>query len=63
VPLTISSARFIALRSWDSKKFPLPFNRITVTVHESILVSQQNFDAIGARIIQALGGPDRAVAA
>ncbi len=27
VPLTISASRFIPWPSWDSKKFPLPFNR------------------------------------
>ena len=33
VPLTITPSRYIMWPSWDSKKFPLPFGRICVTVH------------------------------
>lgn len=54
VPLSISSARFIPWPSWDSKRFPLPFNRIRVTIHEAICVNQQNFDEAGSRIVSAL---------
>lgn len=57
VPLTISSSRFIRWTSWDSKKFPLPFSRITVTVHESAYVHPQNFMEAGAYIARTLGGP------
>lgn len=44
VPLTITASRFIAWPSWDSKRFPLPFNRIRVRVHQAISASYQNFD-------------------
>jgi lysophospholipid acyltransferase (LPLAT)-like uncharacterized protein len=56
VPLTISAERFITWPSWDSKKFPLPFSRIQVTVHETIRVSHQNFDEAGRQIVAVLGG-------
>jgi lysophospholipid acyltransferase (LPLAT)-like uncharacterized protein len=56
VPLTISASRFVSWRSWDSKKFPLPFSQIKVTVHKAISVTQYNFDEIGTRIKAALGG-------
>ena len=56
VPLTISSERFIAWPSWDSKKFPFPFNRIRVTVHETIRVSCQTFDNAGEQIVAIMGG-------
>jgi hypothetical protein len=32
VLLTISSSRFISWPSWDSKKFPLPFGRVSVLI-------------------------------
>ena len=57
VPITISASRFIPWPSWDAKKFPLPFTRIKVTVHEAMRVSRENFDEIGRRIVNALGGP------
>jgi lysophospholipid acyltransferase (LPLAT)-like uncharacterized protein len=57
VPLTISASRFIPWPSWDSKRFPLPFNRIRVTVHEAIAVNGVNFDEVGTRIKIAIGGP------
>lgn len=33
VPFTISATRFVSWPSWDSKRFPLPFSGIRVTVH------------------------------
>jgi lysophospholipid acyltransferase (LPLAT)-like uncharacterized protein len=54
VPLTISATRFISVPSWDGKKHPLPFNRISVVVHEAIYVDRHNFDEISARIVRAL---------
>jgi lysophospholipid acyltransferase (LPLAT)-like uncharacterized protein len=59
VPLTISASRFVSWPSWDSKKFPLPFSRIKITVHEAICVTCHNFDDVGARIESSLGGPDK----
>jgi lysophospholipid acyltransferase (LPLAT)-like uncharacterized protein len=56
VPLTISSSRFISWPSWDAKKFPLPFGKVSVVVHHAIRVNRHNFDECGARIIDALGG-------
>jgi lysophospholipid acyltransferase (LPLAT)-like uncharacterized protein len=41
VPLTISASRFIPVPSWDSKKHPMPFNRIKVVVQEAIYVDGQ----------------------
>jgi lysophospholipid acyltransferase (LPLAT)-like uncharacterized protein len=58
VPVTICSTRFISWRSWDSKRFPLPFNRIKVIAHEAIHVNKRNFEQAGARIVKALGGPE-----
>lgn len=54
VPLTIRSSRFLRLRTWDDKRFPLPFSRITVTVQEPIVVESWNLDEAGARIVRAL---------
>jgi lysophospholipid acyltransferase (LPLAT)-like uncharacterized protein len=54
VPLTISATRFISWPSWDSKKFPLPFNRIRVTVQQAVGVSDQNFDEAGRQIVSLL---------
>jgi lysophospholipid acyltransferase (LPLAT)-like uncharacterized protein len=56
VLLTISSSRFISWPSWDSKKFPLPFGRVRVVVHDAIRVNHHNFDESSTRIIDALGG-------
>lgn len=54
VPLSLASSRYIPLRSWDSKKFPLPFNRITIKVHQRIFVTAQNFDSAADQITAAL---------
>jgi lysophospholipid acyltransferase (LPLAT)-like uncharacterized protein len=59
VPLTICSSRYIPWPSWDSKKFPLPFSRFKVIFHERIWVHRHNFDDAAARIVKALGSPDR----
>ena len=63
VPLTISASRVVSWPSWDSKKFPLPFGRIRVTVHRPITVNGKNFEEAGRLIAGALGGSDRAAAA
>jgi len=55
VPLAISASRFIAIRSWDSKKHPLPFSRIRVIVHEAIHVDRANLDETASQIVAALG--------
>ncbi len=60
VPLTLSASRFIPWPSWDSKKFPLPFSRITVTVDQALIVTHENFDEIAARIQNVLGNGPRA---
>jgi lysophospholipid acyltransferase (LPLAT)-like uncharacterized protein len=54
-PLTISASRFIPWPSWDSERFPLPFSRIRVTVHQALVVTRGNFDKIGLRIKDVLG--------
>ena len=56
VPLTIRSSRYVPLPTWDSKRVPLPFSRITVTIEEAIPVERSNFDDAAARIVRALGG-------
>ena len=50
----ISSSRFLRAHYWDSKKFPLPFNRITVSVQRKIFVTRQNFDSAAGQITGAL---------
>jgi lysophospholipid acyltransferase (LPLAT)-like uncharacterized protein len=63
VPLTIAPSRYVVWPSWDSKKFPVPFGRIRVTVHEPIPVNGRNFEEAGRLIVAALGTADRAAAA
>jgi lysophospholipid acyltransferase (LPLAT)-like uncharacterized protein len=60
VPLAISPSRFVSWPSWDSKNVPLPFSHVRVFVHEAICVNPGNFDEVGARIVAALGSPDKA---
>ena len=55
VPLTITPSRYISWPSWDSKKFPVPFSRIRVTVHRPIAVNVANFEEAGRLIVAALG--------
>jgi lysophospholipid acyltransferase (LPLAT)-like uncharacterized protein len=54
VPLSITSSRYFPFPSWDSKKFPLPFNRITVKIRQRIFVTAQNFDSAAEQITAAL---------
>ena len=67
VPLSIASARYLPLPTWDSKRIPLPFNRIVVTVHEAVPVTLGNFQEASARIVGALArstsGPSRPIVA
>jgi len=55
VPLVISASHFIPMRSWDSKRHPLPFGKIKVVIHEAIYVDHQNFEESAKRIMSALG--------
>jgi lysophospholipid acyltransferase (LPLAT)-like uncharacterized protein len=63
VPLTIACARGVPVQSWDSKRFPLPFNRFTVTVHEPVHVTRENFDEAGTRVVEALATGERSAQA
>jgi lysophospholipid acyltransferase (LPLAT)-like uncharacterized protein len=63
VPLTFTASRCVVWPSWDSKKLPLPFGRIRMTVHRPIAVNRTNFEDAGRLIAAALEGSDRAVAA
>lgn len=63
VPLTIVASPHILWPSWDSKKFPVPFGRIRITVHCPITVNTGNFEEAGQLIVTALGGAIRAAAA
>jgi lysophospholipid acyltransferase (LPLAT)-like uncharacterized protein len=66
VPLTIAPSRYVSWPSWDSKRFPIPFGRVQVTVHSPITVNQTNFEEAGRLVVAALGGPggsDHAAAA
>jgi lysophospholipid acyltransferase (LPLAT)-like uncharacterized protein len=60
VPLTMSSSRFVHWPSWDSKKLPLPFSQINMTVHKAILVSPDNLEESSAKIVRALGTRNKA---
>jgi lysophospholipid acyltransferase (LPLAT)-like uncharacterized protein len=54
IPLTISASRAISVRSWDSKKHPIPFSRIRMMVHEPIYVDRDNFNDAAKRSEAAL---------
>jgi lysophospholipid acyltransferase (LPLAT)-like uncharacterized protein len=55
VPVTITSSRFIRLKTWDDKRLPLPFSRIIVTVQEPVVVESCDFDEAARRVVRALG--------
>lgn len=57
VPISITASRVVPLPSWDSKRIPLPFSRIAVTIHEPIAVAYGRFDDASDRIVRALKGP------
>jgi lysophospholipid acyltransferase (LPLAT)-like uncharacterized protein len=46
--------RFIRLRSWDRKLFPLPFNSFRLTISEPIYVSADNPKGTEAQVVAAL---------
>jgi len=56
VPLTIVASPHVLWPSWDSKKFPVPFGRIRMTVHCPITVNAGNFEEAARLIVAALGG-------
>jgi lysophospholipid acyltransferase (LPLAT)-like uncharacterized protein len=56
VPLSITAFRIVALPTWDSKRIPLPFNRITVTICKQIHVDYEHFDEAADQIVSALSG-------
>jgi lysophospholipid acyltransferase (LPLAT)-like uncharacterized protein len=56
VPLTISATRSVPWPSWDSKRFPLPFGRVRVTVYHAMHISRHNFDEAGRQLASVLGG-------
>jgi lysophospholipid acyltransferase (LPLAT)-like uncharacterized protein len=54
VPLSFMTSQCLQVKSWDSKRFPLPFSKIKVVVHDQILVEAANFAAAAERLKNAL---------
>lgn len=54
VPLAVSASPSISWPSWDSKRFPLPFSRITVRVHPPVYVNADDFDSAASVLTSRL---------
>lgn len=55
VAMQISATRFFELKTWDRKKLPYPFSRISVRIGKPIQVTRDDFDEAYAKITDALG--------
>ncbi len=55
VPLQITASRWVRLRSWDRKKFPLPFTRVRVSIGKPIRVTEPTLTTAEKELAQALG--------
>ena len=54
IPIRFRAARVIQLKTWDKKKWPLPFCTIRVQYLEPIPVSKDNFDNAYKELTKAL---------
>jgi lysophospholipid acyltransferase (LPLAT)-like uncharacterized protein len=54
VPLSFMTSKCLQVKSWDSKRFPVPFSKIKVVIHDQILVEAENFAAAAERLKNAL---------
>ena len=55
LPIRFQTARVIQLKTWDKKKWPLPFCTITVQYSEPIQVTKDKFDEAYNELTKALG--------
>jgi lysophospholipid acyltransferase (LPLAT)-like uncharacterized protein len=55
VPMKFNASRFFESRSWDRKKWPIPFSSIKVEFGNPIQVTEENFDKEVIKIAKALG--------
>jgi lysophospholipid acyltransferase (LPLAT)-like uncharacterized protein len=54
VKIEVQSERVLR-SSWDGKRLPLPFTRITILLERPLVVTPGNFEASAARLAKALG--------
>jgi lysophospholipid acyltransferase (LPLAT)-like uncharacterized protein len=55
LPIRFQTARVIQLKTWDKKKWPLPFCTIRVQYLEPIRVTNDKFDEAYDELTKALG--------
>ena len=55
LPIRFQTARVIQLKTWDKKKWPLPFCTIRVQYLEPIPVTNDKFDEAYDELTKALG--------
>lgn len=56
VPVRFEAQPAVRLRSWDSKRVPLPFARIHVVFGEPLTVTRDNFVEAGRLLAQRMSG-------
>ncbi|WGL59795.1 DUF374 domain-containing protein [Pigmentibacter sp. JX0631] len=56
VPLYFRTNPSFQIRSWDKKKFPIPFGKLEVEIGEPIEVSEMNHDTVMNNILSAMNG-------
>jgi lysophospholipid acyltransferase (LPLAT)-like uncharacterized protein len=54
LPMHLSASRFFQSRTWDQKKWPLPFSVIKVQFGYPVQVTKDNFDEVYGEITKAL---------
>lgn len=54
VPLAIRSSKHLPWPSWDSKRIPLPFSKITVRIQPPLFVDTSNFDLAASELTHLL---------
>jgi len=55
LPIRFRPSRFVRLRGWDRKHFPLPFGRIRVDYGTPVSVTESNFEEARRRVTEQLG--------
>lgn len=55
IPMTFSATREYKLNTWEKKRVPYPFSKITVEYGKPIYVDDTNDEAVKAELIKALG--------
>jgi len=55
VPIRFEATPCFISQNWDSRRWPIPFSKIKVTIEEAIHITEENFESAYHRVSAYLG--------